>query len=62
MGLLIPDIVRITGLTDWQIRTIIFRRMKEVPLPIAFQLSRTLDVPLEVWMGNESYKAGEITV
>ncbi len=62
MGLLIPDIVRITGLTDRQVRTIIFRRMKEAPLPIALQLSRTLDVPLEVWTGNESYKAGEVTV
>lgn len=61
MGLLIPDIVRITGLTDWQVRTIIFRRMKEAPLPIALQLSKTLDVPLEVWTGNESYKAGEIS-
>ena len=46
MGLLIPDIVRITGLTDWQVRTIIFRRMKEAPLPIALQLSRTLDLSL----------------
>lgn len=62
MGLLIPDIVRITGLTDWQVRIIIFRRMKEAPLPIALQLSKTLDVPLEVWTGNESYKAGEISV
>lgn len=62
MGLLIPDIVRITGLTDRQVRTIIFRRMKEAPLPIALQLSKTLDVPLEVWTGNESYKAGEITI
>lgn len=61
MGLLIPDIVRITGLTDRQVRTIIFRRMKEAPLPIALQLSKTLDVPLEVWTGNESYKAGEIS-
>lgn len=62
MGLLIPDVVHITGLTDWQVRTIIFRRMKEAPLPIALQLSRTLGVPLEVWTGNESYKAGEITI
>lgn len=61
MGLLIPDIVRITGLTDRQVRTIIFRRMKEAPLPIALQLSKTLDVPLEVWTGNESYKVGEIS-
>ena len=62
MGLLIPDIVRITGLTDWQGRTIIFRRMKEAPLPIALRLSRTLDVPLEVWTGNEEYKASDITM
>lgn len=62
MGLLIPDIVRITGLTDRQVRTIIFRRMKEAPLPIALQLSRTLDVPLEVWTGNETYKAAEISM
>lgn len=62
MGLLIPDIVRITGLTDRQVRTIIFRRMKEAPLPIALQLSRTLDVPLEVWTGNETYKASEISM
>ncbi len=36
--------------------------MKEAPLPIALQLSRALDVPLEVWTGNKSYKAGEVTV
>jgi len=35
--------------------------MKEVPLPIALQLSRTLDVPLEVWTGSESYKTGDVT-
>ena len=62
MGLMISDLIRITGLTDWQIRVIILRRMKEAPLPIALQLSRTLDVPLEVWTGNEEYKAGEITL
>lgn len=62
MGLSIPDIVRLTGLTDWQVRTIIMRHMKEAPLPIALQLSRGLDVPLEVWTGNETYKAGDITM
>ena len=62
MGLGISDIVRITGLTDRQVRTIILRRMKEAPLPIALQLSRTLDVPLEVWTGNEVYKKGAISV
>ena len=62
MGLLISDIVRVTGLTDRQVRTIIFRRMKEAPLPIALQLSRTLGVPLETWTGNTAYKAGELSV
>lgn len=36
--------------------------MKESPLPIALQLSKTLDVPPEVWTGNESYKAREIMI
>jgi len=48
MGLDIPGIVRVTGLTDR-------RRMKEAPLPIALQLSDTLDVPLEVWAGTLPY-------
>ena len=61
LGLLIPDIVRITGLTDRQVRTIIFRRMKEAPLPIALQLSKTLDIPLEVWTGNEAYKKADLS-
>ena len=52
MNLLIPDIVRITGLTDWQVRTIIFRRMKEAPLPIALQLS-------ERWMCR--WRSGQAT-
>ena len=61
MGLLISDIVRITGLTDRQVRTIIRRRIKEAPLPIALQLSKTLGVPLEVWTGNKAYKKGELS-
>ena len=55
LGLDIPALVKVTGLTDGQIRTIIFRRMREAPLPLALQLSRTLDVPLEVWTGNTTY-------
>ena len=62
MGLLIPDIVRITGLTDRQVRTIITRRMKDAPLPIALQLSDTLGVPLEVWTGDKVYTPHDITV
>ena len=62
MGLDIPAVVRVTGLTDRQVRTIITRQMKEAPLPIALQLSDTLDVPLEVWTGDCVYQPRDITV
>lgn len=61
MGLDIPGIVRITGLTDRQVRTIITRRMKEAPLPIALQLSDTLNVPLDVWAGTVPYRPHPLT-
>lgn len=61
LGLNIPDIVRITGLTDRQVRSIIVRRMKDAPLPIALKLSETLNVPLEVWTGGKVYVPSEIT-
>lgn len=62
LGLDIPGTVRVTGLTDRQVRTIITRRMKDAPLPIALQLSDTLGVPLEVWTGDRSYQPQDITV
>ncbi len=61
MGLDIPGIVRVTGLTDRQVRTIITRRMKDVPLPIAMQLSEALNVPLEVWAGGKAYTPTEFS-
>lgn len=61
MGLDIPGIVRVTGLTDRQVRTIITRRMKDAPLPIALQLSDALGVPLEVWTGDQSYMPKDIS-
>lgn len=61
MGLNISDIVRITGLTDKQVRTIIIRRMKDAPLPIAMQLSETLNIPLEVWAGGKAYMPSELS-
>lgn len=61
MGLYIPDIVRVTGLTDRQVRSIITRRMKDAPLPIAMQLSETLNVPLEVWAGGKAYMPSELS-
>lgn len=62
MGLDIPGIIQVTSLTDRQVRTIILRRMKDAPLPIALQLSDTLGVPLEVWTGDKSYTPQDITV
>ena len=55
MGLDIPGVVQKTGLTDKQVRTIITRQMNVAPLDIAMQLSETLNVPLEVWLGIENY-------
>ena len=61
LGLLIPDVCRITGLTDRQVRMIITRRMKDAPLSIALRLSDTLDVPLRVWTAEEDYSPSEIS-
>ena len=47
MGLDIPGMAQVSGLTDRQVRTIIIRQMKDAPLPIALQLSDALGVPLE---------------
>ena len=60
-GLDIPGIVRVTGLTDNQVRWIIVRKMKDAPLPLALLLSDTLGVPLEVWAGEEGYKPLDIS-
>jgi len=62
MGLDIPGIVRVTGLTDGQVRTIIFRHLKDAPLPLALKLTDTLGVPLEVWTGDAIYAPVEISV
>ena len=42
MGLDIPGMVQVSGLTGRQVRTIIIRQMKDAPLPIALQLSDAL--------------------
>ena len=62
MGLNIPGIVRVTGLTDRQVRTIITRHLKDAPLSLALQLTDTLGVPLEVWNGDMSYTSTDISV
>ena len=61
MGLDIPGMVQVSGLTDRQVRTIIIRQMKDAPLPIAMQLSDALGVPLEVWTGDRRYQPTDIT-
>lgn len=61
MGLDIPSVVQKTGLTDKQVRTIITRQMKVAPLDLALQLSDTLNVPLEVWLGVMDYTPAEVS-
>ncbi len=61
LGLNIPAVCGVTGLTDHQVRTIITRRMKDAPLTIAMRLSETLQIPLEVWMGKEAYVPAELS-
>ena len=60
-GLNIPETVRVTGLTDRQVRTIITREMKVAPLDLALQLSETLNVPLAVWLDEEEYTPPEVS-
>ena len=61
LGLNIPQVCGVTGLTDHQVRTIITRRMKDAPLTIAMRLSETLQIPLTVWMGKEAYVPTELS-
>ena len=61
MGLNIPDIVRVTGLTEGQVRTIIKRHLKDAPLSLALQLTDTLGVPLAVWNGDMPYTPTDIS-
>ena len=61
MGLDIPGIVRVTGLTDSQVRGIILKRMKDAPLPLALLLSDKFDVPLETWTGEKAFTPAEIS-
>jgi transcriptional regulator with XRE-family HTH domain len=62
MQLDIPGIVRVTGLTDRQVRAVIMRQLKDAPLPLALRLSDTLGVPLEVWTGDLLYAPAEVSI
>ena len=61
LGVDIPGMAQVSGLTDRQVRTIIIRQMKDAPLPIALQLSDALGAPLEVWTGVRNYQPTDIT-
>lgn len=61
MGLEPADIAEITGLTKYQVKTIVWRRMRYAPLDLAMQLSETLNVPVEVWTGNAERKQTELS-
>jgi len=62
LGLTTADIVQITGLTVSQIETILQQRTLAAPLPIALQLSRTLNIPIEVWAGEKVYEPSELSL
>lgn len=62
LGLDIPGVARKTGLTEWQVRTIITRQMKVAPLDLAMQLTETLNVPLETWVGIEDYTPSKVSL
>ena len=54
-GYMLDDLVEKTKLTDRELRSIITRRMKYAPLHIALKLSDALNLPLQVWTGDETY-------
>lgn len=43
----IPDVARLSGLTDSTVRSILTRKNKTVALDVAFKLSKGLDVSLQ---------------
>lgn len=61
MGLTTEEIIRITGLTESQIRIIAAHRVEVPPLCLAMCLTETLDVPIEVWAGQREYKPADIS-
>ena len=57
----VEELVRVTGLTEPQLKTIFVREMKDAPLPIAMRLSETLNVPLDVWAGGKAFVPTELS-
>lgn len=52
-SLSIPDVARMSGLSDSTVRAIINRKSKNASLEVAFKLSRGLDVSLERLNGED---------
>ncbi len=52
-NLSIPDVARLTSLSDSTIRSIITRKTKNISLEVAFKLSKGLDVSLERLNGDD---------
>ncbi len=48
----IPDVARLSNLTDSTIRSILSRKNKTVALEVAFKLSKGLNVPIEKLNGE----------
>lgn len=61
MGLEPADIAKITGLPIYQVKSIVWHRMRYAPLDLAMQLSRTLNVPVDVWTGNANLEQTELS-
>ena len=59
--LMLDDLVRLTGLPDRELRSIITRRMKYAPLHIALKLTKATGVPLEVWAGDDTCEIPELS-
>lgn len=49
----IPDVSRLTGLTDSTIRSILARKNKTISLEVAFKLSKGLQIPIEYLNGEK---------
>lgn len=62
LGLTIEEVARTTGLSVFQIQSILQERICVAPLPIALRLSKTLNVPIEVWCGEKEYKPSEFSL
>lgn len=54
-NLSIPEVARLSGLTDSTIRSIISRKNKTVALEVAFKLAKGLDVSLEELNGENNF-------